>query len=558
MMSITWFLSSLLLFISEKTILIEWTLSTPLSSAITVPVILDPMGLLFSSTVLFISSNVLMFSKLYMKNDPLINKFTWVVLLFILSMNILIMFPNMISLLLGWDGLGMTSFILVIYYKNKKSLSAGLLTALTNRLGDIGIIIAITWMLSEGHWNIMNIAKDLVYNKPYMIMILMLAATTKSAQIPFSSWLPAAMAAPTPVSALVHSSTLVTAGVFLLYRLYPFLSLLPMFNSYMKFIGSLTMVMAGIIAMLESDMKKIIALSTLSQLGLMMMTLGLNLPTLTFFHLITHALFKSLLFMCAGILINMHSHNQDLRIMSNTNYKAPHIMSTMLISNTALCAFPFMAGFYSKDLIIENLLFSNIDLLSFMMMMSGTMLTTMYSTRFMMNLTMSSPQSSPLTPKAMTNEMNFPIINLSMGSIMGGAILNWMLSPMPPMILPPTMKSLPLLWITSSIMMMIILSYLKEMNLSESKKNNMLMITSMFFMVPTSTQFMMKSWKYLPLKSTSIIDQGWIMFMIPNSTLNISLKIIKPQFKFQPLDPLSSMFQMTMFMMIPLLMVSLS
>ena len=145
------------------------------------------------------------------------------------------------------------------------------------------------------------------------ILAILVAAITKSAQIPFSRWLPAAIAAPTPVSAIVHSSTLVTAGVFLAIRFYPFLSLLPLFNKILLFVAVSTILMAGISATTEHDMKKIIALSTLSQLGIMITRLAFGLVSLTFFHMLTHAIFKSLLFVCAGSFINTHLHRQDLR-----------------------------------------------------------------------------------------------------------------------------------------------------------------------------------------------------------------------------------------------------
>jgi NADH-ubiquinone oxidoreductase chain 5 len=147
----------------------------------------------------------------------------------------------------------------------------------------------------------------------YQILIIAGAAITKSAQIPFSRWLPAAIAAPTPVSALVHSSTLVTAGVFLLIRFYPFLEKLPMFNFLLLFAAVSTIFMAGIRARTECDIKKIIALSTLSQLGVIITSLGLGIPNLALFHIITHAMFKALLFICAGGLIARHSHRQELR-----------------------------------------------------------------------------------------------------------------------------------------------------------------------------------------------------------------------------------------------------
>lgn len=213
-----------------------------------------------------------------------------------------------------------------------------------------------------------------------MILIL-IAAITKSAQVPFSRWLPAAMAAPTPVSALVHSSTLVTAGVFLLIRFYPFLSSFDYFKLFLLIISTTTLTIAGLRAITECDLKKIIALSTLSQLGVMIISLSLGLVELAFFHLLTHAIFKALLFMRAGTLLHLFSHNQDLRGFGNLSFQAPFVVSTIVVANLALCGFPFIAGFYSKDLILEFILESSASFFLLCMAMGATFLTSAYSVR---------------------------------------------------------------------------------------------------------------------------------------------------------------------------------
>lgn len=189
------------------------------------------------------------------------------------------------------------------------------------------------------------------------------------------------MAAPTPVSALVHSSTLVTAGVFLLIRFYPFLSLFYIFNKILLILATLTIFIAGINAMFECDLKKIIALSTLSQLGVMITSIALGLPNLAFFHLITHALFKALLFICAGTLIHIHHHSQDLRTVGNLSQQIPLTIRCLLAANMALCGLPFIAGFYSKDIIIELALFNSTNTLILALLLTATALTAAYSIR---------------------------------------------------------------------------------------------------------------------------------------------------------------------------------
>lgn len=215
-----------------------------------------------------------------------------------------------------------------------------------------------------------------------MTFLILVASMTKSAQIPFSRWLPAAMAAPTPVSALVHSSTLVTAGVFIIIRFHYFLSSIPLFNTTLLIIATTTIFIAGTAAISECDIKKIIALSTLRQLGVIMSRLGLGLTTLALFHLITHAMFKALLFLTAGSIIHFHHHSQDLRFIGNLPFTSPLTSSALLIANLALCGRPFLAGFYSKDLILESCLYSPFSLIIVTMFFLATGMTARYSIRF--------------------------------------------------------------------------------------------------------------------------------------------------------------------------------
>lgn len=203
---------------------------------------------------------------------------------------------------------------------------------------------------------------------------------TKSAQIPFSAWLPAAMAAPTPVSALVHSSTLVTAGVYLLIR-FNSLILSSFMCQLLLLLRGLTIFIAGLGANYEFDLKKIIALSTLSQLGLIIRILSIGLPLIAFFHLLTHALFKALLFICAGVLIHRIKNFQDIRFIGSLINQMPLRISYFNIANLALCGFPFLAGFYSKDIILESSSFVRINLVSYFLFYFSTGLTVCYTFR---------------------------------------------------------------------------------------------------------------------------------------------------------------------------------
>nr|YP_010946499.1 NADH dehydrogenase subunit 5 [Diploptera punctata]WGO57217.1 NADH dehydrogenase subunit 5 [Diploptera punctata] len=423
---------------NELIYFIEWEVCIINTSSIVMTFLFDWMSLMFMGFVFFISSLVILYSDDYMHGDLNINRFIFLVLLFVMSMMFLIISPNMISILIGWDGLGLVSYCLVIYYQNVKSYNAGMLTALSNRIGDVALLMAIAWMLNFGSWNFVYYL-DCMSNSTEMELIsllVVLAAMTKSAQIPFSSWLPAAMAAPTPVSALVHSSTLVTAGVYLLVRFSPSFGV--GLNTFLLIISGLTMFMAGLGANFEYDLKKIIALSTLSQLGLMMSILSLGFAGLAFFHLLTHALFKALLFMCAGVVIHCMSDSQDIRFMGNLSSQMPLTSSCLMISNFALCGMPFLAGFYSKDLILETVSLSYLNMFGFFLFYFSTGLTVCYSLRlFYYSMCGSFNLTTFYYMGEENSNMMVGMVGLLIMVILGGSMLSWLIFPTPSFICLP-------------------------------------------------------------------------------------------------------------------------
>nr|ALO77019.1 NADH deshydrogenase subunit 5 [Mordellidae sp. GENSP02] len=380
-LSLSLFFMSLDFMVYDMVYFVEYSLLNINSTLVVMTLLIDAMSLLFMSFVMFISSMVVYYSKEYMSGDKYINRFILLVAMFVLSMMLLIVSPNLISILLGWDGLGLVSYCLVVYYQNVKSYNAGMLTALTNRLGDVALLMSIAWMLNFGSWNYIFYLEEMKGSLPMSMIscLVILAAVTKSAQIPFSSWLPAAMAAPTPVSSLVHSSTLVTAGVYLLIR---FNFSLDSWSMYiMVFITSMTMFMAGLGANFEFDLKKIIALSTLSQLGLMMSILFLGDYMLAYYHLLTHALFKALLFMCAGNVIHNLMNCQDIRYMGGLISSMPITCLYFNICNLSLCGLPFLSGFYSKDLIVETMSMGYLNIYIYIIFYVSIGLTVSYSMR---------------------------------------------------------------------------------------------------------------------------------------------------------------------------------
>nr|YP_010632186.1 NADH dehydrogenase subunit 5 [Cybister brevis]WBP62300.1 NADH dehydrogenase subunit 5 [Cybister brevis] len=550
------FFVGLNLMLYDYSLMLEWEVLSLNSSSIMMSILMDWMSMLFMSFVLFISSMVIFYSEEYMSGDENINRFIMLVLMFVFSMMLLIISPNLISILLGWDGLGLVSYCLVIYYQNFKSYNAGMITALMNRVGDVMLLISITWMFNYGSWNYIYYL-DMLKNDSNMEIIgllVMIAAMTKSAQIPFSSWLPAAMAAPTPVSALVHSSTLVTAGVYLLIRFNLILN--ENLCLFLLFIGVLTMFMAGLGANFEFDLKKIIALSTLSQLGLMMSILAIGSYKLAFFHLLTHAMFKALLFMCAGCMIHNLKDMQDIRFMGNLMIHMPLTCICFNISNLALCGMPFLAGFYSKDLILEYMSLGYVNILIYVLFFFSTGLTVSYSFR--------------LCYYSITGDYNFysyhslndngwimlkGMIFMLMFVIFSGSMLSWLIFPTPVMIcLPMKMKLMTLFvcilgaWIGYELSKFNFNWISMSMNFYKYSH----FWGSMWMLPYLSTYFM----NYYPLKLSYDLyknfDQGWNEYL-GSQGLYQNLKESSKFFQFIQNNNLKIYFMLTIFWLFTLM-----
>nr|UUF67561.1 NADH dehydrogenase subunit 5 [Hierodula longa] len=507
------FMFSMFFIMNDLMYFIEWEIVSLNSTSIVMTLLLDWMSLLFMSFVMLISSLVILYSEDYMSSDITLYRFIFLVLMFVLSMMLLIISPNLISILLGWDGLGLVSYCLVIYYQNVKSYNAGMLTALSNRVGDVALLMAIAWMLNFGGWNYIYYLDCMMnnYEMCFISFLVVLAGMTKSAQIPFSAWLPAAMAAPTPVSALVHSSTLVTAGVYLLIR---FSKAFPNWLlNFLLVISVLTMFMSGLGANFEYDLKKIIALSTLSQLGLMMSILSMGFADLAFFHLLTHALFKALLFMCAGMVIHNVKNFQDIRFMGNLSIFMPLTSACFMVSNFALCGMPFLAGFYSKDMILELVSMSNLNMFMYFMYFFSIGLTVCYSFRLFYYVLWGEFNLVPMFKLSEESWMMvYGMLGLMIFAVVGGSMLNWMIFLTPYFIcLPFMMKMMPIfisflgLWL-GSILFKYSLTYYFHM----IKYYNMIIFSgSMWFMPLIFTSGINKLPLSIGLNLIKNIDLGW-------------------------------------------------
>nr|WMQ77967.1 NADH dehydrogenase subunit 5 [Vamuna remelana] len=529
MMMMMNFLMMIYFIMNDMVIFLEWEIMSFNSNMIVMSILLDWMSLLFMMFVFLISSVVIYYSKSYMMSELNLSRFIILVLLFVGSMMLLIISPNIISILLGWDGLGLVSYLLVIYYQNLKSYNAGMLTALSNRVGDVLILMVISWMMNYGSWNYIFYL-EFMNNDFEMMMVsvmIIMAAMTKSAQIPFSSWLPAAMAAPTPVSALVHSSTLVTAGVYLLIR-FNLLLVDTFFLKVLLLLSGLTMFMAGVSANYEYDLKKIIALSTLSQLGLMMSVLSMGLPDLAFFHLLTHAMFKALLFMCAGVIIHMMSDMQDIRFMGGVNKYIPLTSLCMNISNMALCGIPFLAGFYSKDLILELVSFNNLNLMVFFLFYISTGLTMFYTIRLIMYLMIGDYN---LMGVYNLYDEDFIMLKsmfiLLFMSVVSGSFLSWMIFSYPYMIyLPFNLKMMVIYvsliggfmgYLVSNMSIYSVNKFLLTYNLSN-------FLCLMWFMPNLSTYGVSYYFLNFGQKLLKITDMGWSELYMGLGMMNIVKK----------------------------------
>ncbi len=318
--------------------------------------LLDPISTSFIRTVLLISTVIIVYSYNYISPYSKPSYFLWLTVLFVSSIILVITMPNLFFAMLGWDGLGLVSFFLIVYYQNQSSIVSGVFTLLINRIGDRFFLVRLM-LIFYSYPDFTFFSSSL--SRTLLVSMLVLTFITKRALYPFSPWLPMAIAAPTPISALVHSSTLVTAGLYLLMRYHYLLYSSPEVLKFLFIASIFTSLYAGINTMFEVDLKKLIALSTLSHLGFIGMAFSIGLLYLRFFHLLVHALFKSLLFMTMGDIIINLNHAQDARYLSGGYFITPFSVALINISLLNLLGIPRLRGFFSKDLVLETISYSN-------------------------------------------------------------------------------------------------------------------------------------------------------------------------------------------------------